>query len=101
MSCGTRIAYFIRSNSMFPGRFSIGLWISTKPITGFAPAAERALLAYGWPGNIRELENLVERAVIFCRGTLIETVELPTAAVSAVPSSLTDVERAAVVKALA
>ncbi|NKF23430.1 phage shock protein operon transcriptional activator [Solimonas marina] len=30
---------------------------------GFAPAAERAMLQYGWPGNIRELRNVVERAV--------------------------------------
>jgi psp operon transcriptional activator len=30
---------------------------------GFAPAAERALLAHDWPGNIRELRNVVERAV--------------------------------------
>lgn len=30
---------------------------------GFAPSAERALLAYEWPGNVRELRNVVERAV--------------------------------------
>lgn len=30
---------------------------------GFSPAAERALLAHAWPGNIRELRNVVERAV--------------------------------------
>ena len=30
---------------------------------GFAPAAERQLLAHGWPGNVRELRNVVERAV--------------------------------------
>ncbi|MES0874263.1 phage shock protein operon transcriptional activator [Sinimarinibacterium thermocellulolyticum] len=30
---------------------------------GFAPAAQRALLAYDWPGNVRELRNVVERAV--------------------------------------
>ncbi|WP_177188807.1 phage shock protein operon transcriptional activator [Solimonas aquatica] len=30
---------------------------------GFAPAAERALLAHEWPGNVRELRNVVERAV--------------------------------------
>ncbi|HVT34811.1 MAG TPA: phage shock protein operon transcriptional activator [Nevskiaceae bacterium] len=30
---------------------------------GFAPAAERQLIAYAWPGNVRELRNVVERAV--------------------------------------
>jgi DNA-binding NtrC family response regulator len=72
-----------------------------KQITGFAPPAESALLAYSWPGNIRELENLVERAVIFSRGTIIETVDLPLCAAAATPSSLSEVERATVVKALA
>jgi DNA-binding NtrC family response regulator len=35
-----------------------------KPFRDFSPAAERALLDYGWPGNIRELKNLLERTVL-------------------------------------
>jgi Nif-specific regulatory protein len=35
-----------------------------KAIAGFSQAAEDALCAYGWPGNIRELENEVQRLVI-------------------------------------
>ena len=35
-----------------------------KRITGFTPEAASALLGYAWPGNIRELQNVVERAVI-------------------------------------
>jgi DNA-binding NtrC family response regulator len=35
-----------------------------KPVTGFTNAAKKALLDYDWPGNIRELINAVERAVI-------------------------------------
>ncbi|HWT34751.1 MAG TPA: sigma 54-interacting transcriptional regulator, partial [Paraburkholderia sp.] len=35
-----------------------------RDVTGFTPRALDALLNYGWPGNIREMENIVERGVI-------------------------------------
>ena len=35
------------------------------------------MLSYNWPGNIRELENILERAIVKCRGENIETVDLP------------------------
>ena len=35
------------------------------------------LLRYPYPGNIRELENLIERAVVLCRGEIITTQDLP------------------------
>jgi len=35
-----------------------------KPFRDISPAAERVLLEYGWPGNIRELTNLLERTVL-------------------------------------
>jgi transcriptional regulator with PAS, ATPase and Fis domain len=38
-----------------------------KDIKGIAPSAHEAMLAYDWPGNIRELRNLIEREVIFCK----------------------------------
>ncbi|MGH8444336.1 MAG: phage shock protein operon transcriptional activator [Solimonas sp.] len=46
-------------------RFAEGMSRELKReyFAGFAPAAERALLAHDWPGNIRELRNVVERAV--------------------------------------
>lgn len=46
-----------------------------KKISGFSPEAKTALLNYLWPGNIRELQNMIERAVILSSG-LIETHHL-------------------------
>jgi two-component system response regulator AtoC len=43
-----------------------------KGFQGFSPEAEQALLAYPWPGNIRELKNLMERTVLLENGTRVE-----------------------------
>ena len=50
-----------------------------KRISGVSPSAMEALLAYPWPGNIRELQNVVERAVILARGSVLglSDFELP------------------------
>jgi DNA-binding NtrC family response regulator len=37
------------------------------------------LQSYGWPGNIRELENLMERSVLFADGPIVEASQLPDA----------------------
>jgi two-component system, NtrC family, response regulator AlgB len=42
-----------------------------------SPAAEQALMAYGWPGNIRELRNAIERAVILWPAQIIEPQAFP------------------------
>ncbi|MEZ5987867.1 MAG: sigma-54 dependent transcriptional regulator [Planctomycetota bacterium] len=50
-----------------------------KRVVGVAPEALDAMLAHDWPGNIRELENAVERSVVLARGDLVELGDLPTA----------------------
>ena len=48
-----------------------------KDIKGFHPEALHLLMQYEWPGNIRELENTIERATILCLGEQITLRELP------------------------
>ena len=43
-----------------------------KPIHDLSPKARERLLRYSWPGNIRELQNVIERATILARGPLLE-----------------------------
>ena len=50
---------------------------NSKMIKGFTPGALDRLLKYEWPGNIRELENTVERAVVLLMGEYVSERELP------------------------
>ncbi|HET9122714.1 MAG TPA: sigma-54 dependent transcriptional regulator [Acidiferrobacteraceae bacterium] len=50
-----------------------------RPAEGFTPAAMALLRAYSWPGNIRELRNAVERALLSARGPLLGPEDLPQA----------------------
>ncbi len=69
-----------------------------KPVTGLTPEALRWLEAADWPGNVRQLENVIERAVALERGPLIQLSSLPNgngpkvhgreAAASAEPAAL-------------
>lgn len=48
-----------------------------KDIRSIHPQALNLLMHHNWPGNIRELENCVERAIILCQGEQITAKELP------------------------
>ena len=48
-----------------------------KQVRGVSAAAMRALSAYGWPGNIRELRNAVERAMLLAEHTILDTKDFP------------------------
>jgi formate hydrogenlyase transcriptional activator len=47
-----------------------------RSVDSIGPAARAALMSYEWPGNIRELENVVERAVLLSRGSVLEIDEV-------------------------
>lgn len=47
-----------------------------RPVKSFDPSALQSLLQYAWPGNIRELEHTLERAVLMCRGEQIQPGDL-------------------------
>jgi formate hydrogenlyase transcriptional activator len=71
-----------------------------RAIDGVSPSFIERATAYDWPGNIRELENLVERTLIMSNGGTLDTNELlasPMAAVTTAPqpanASLQEVER--------
>ena len=48
-----------------------------KRVEGLEPEATEALVQYPWPGNIRELENVVERAILFCDTQRLRATDLP------------------------
>jgi two-component system, NtrC family, response regulator AlgB len=50
---------------------------SARPIKDFTPAATAAMQRYPWPGNLRELRNVIERAVILASGDKIDANDFP------------------------
>lgn len=77
-----------------------------KKLSGITAPAMKALRSYGWPGNIRELQNVIERAVILARGevTVAELPEIIRSALNGVPREdggiLKEAERDAIAAAL-
>jgi len=85
-----------------------------KPISDLSREARALLLRYPYPGNVRELENLIERAVVLCRGDVITTRDLPfhlqeeksegswklPGKEKTLPESLEEVEKDLIVRAL-
>jgi two-component system, NtrC family, response regulator AtoC len=60
-------------------QFNMSMGVNIQDIT---PRAMEALMAYDWPGNIRELRNALERAMIFCDDPSIDLHHLPEDIVS-------------------
>ena len=60
-----------------------------KSIDGFAPDAMELLLRYPFPGNIRELENILERTVLLAEGPVITARDLPPTLTAAANAPLT------------
>jgi PAS domain S-box-containing protein len=51
--------------------------VQQRNVQGIAPEVLALLMAHDWPGNIRELENVIERAFVMCTGDRIQVKHLP------------------------
>lgn len=82
-----------------------------RPSLAFSPQAEAALLAHSWDGNVRELENVVQRAAILALDDIIEPAQLllPTppatpvsesAATQVLPMDMDSIERRSILETL-
>ena len=76
-----------------------------KPVTGFTAEALELLSAYRWPGNARELENVIERAVIVCESGEIGAEDLSIPSYAAVEEmsvnpSLEEMEKNYIIRVL-
>ena len=76
-----------------------------KPLTSFDNAAMQALLEHPWPGNIRELDHVVERAVLLAQGEQVRAIDLALRATASTSTraeevTLEEAERVLIQKAL-
>jgi DNA-binding NtrC family response regulator len=51
---------------------------TSRLITGLTPETRKLMLEYSWPGNVRQLESAIERAILLSEGDLITPEDLPT-----------------------
>ncbi len=76
-----------------------------RRVQTISPAMMQQLMAYDWPGNIRELENVLARAVVLCQGAILDiplfSLEMATqGTVEAAPRRMEDAERRHIENAL-
>jgi DNA-binding NtrC family response regulator len=71
-----------------------------KAVKSIAPAVIDSMMQYHWPGNIRELENLIERNVLLTREDTINSMALPVVATQTEVTTMRDGERAHIMAAL-
>ena len=85
------VAHFVQK---FAGRMS-------KRISKISRDAMDTLVHYPWPGNIRELQNFIERAVLLTKGEVLQIPQMPSRTMNAIEAvSLKDAERDHILKVL-
>ena len=50
---------------------------TSRLVRGLTPETKKLMLDYSWPGNVRQLESAIERAILLCEGDLITVEDLP------------------------
>ncbi|MDE3068004.1 MAG: sigma-54-dependent Fis family transcriptional regulator [Verrucomicrobiota bacterium] len=81
---------------------------ANRTIGGFTPAAAERLTAFEWPGNVRQLQNEVQRAVLLCEGNEVDAADLSVSTLRTAADSHSDanftllegVERNAIIQML-
>lgn len=81
--------------------------INTRGIKGVSDDALNSMMDYNWPGNIRELENVIQHAIVMSNGNLVRTEDLPTEVTKQkvisrhyMSKSLKDIEREHIINVL-
>ena len=69
-----------------------------RTLGDFSPAAAERLRSYNWPGNVRQLQNEVQRAVLMCDGKLVDVHDLSIT--EATPSSEAEDENLTLMEAM-